>query len=228
MHGYKLYAKLWICANGLDERNWVYDFAAFKEIKKQLEYIYDHTTVVAKDDPQLDKFKELHSLRVIDLRIVDAVGIEKTAENVFNIVNEYIGKNTDGRCWVSKVEVWEHDKNSAVYDGEYGITCNPHQHVADQKSVTALDIANKTEYINGIALPATPPVVQEAVVDPVVDTVADTVATKRPGEILPSKVGGDVFTNTPKPGKVVQGVPVGNTPTSGYNNLFKGTSWAKK
>ena len=35
------------------------DFGGLKDLKKTLEYTFDHKLVVASDDPQLDLFKQL-------------------------------------------------------------------------------------------------------------------------------------------------------------------------
>ena len=230
LHGYKLYAKLWIECVELDKNGWSFDFGGFKDIKKQLEYLFDHTTIVAQDDPYIDKFKELHQLRVIDLRVVEAVGIEKTAELVHKIANDYILKETKERCFISKVEVWEHDKNSAIYNHFEAITERVFGSPYESEYKTVAGSFNNTS-----KTPTNYPVV----VDPDKGTVADTtvqpdtsvpVATQRVGEILPSKVGNETIstTNNQKPSHVVQGVPVGNRPTTGYGNLFKGTSWGTK
>jgi hypothetical protein len=45
----------------------------------------------------------------------DGVGIERTAEWVYKTANDYIKLETKGRCWVEKVEVFEHENNSAIY-----------------------------------------------------------------------------------------------------------------
>jgi hypothetical protein len=47
---------------------------------------------------------------------MDGVGIEKTAEWCFKTVDPMIWEMSVGRCWVEKVEVWEHDLNSAIYE----------------------------------------------------------------------------------------------------------------
>ena len=44
-----------------------------------------------------------------------AVGIEMTAKYCFEVANEFVKNMTDERCKVVKVEVWEHDLNSAIY-----------------------------------------------------------------------------------------------------------------
>ena len=58
LHGYAMEFK--VTFHGpLDDRNWVMDFGAFKRngIKEHLSYMFDHTTVVAADDPALDTFQ---------------------------------------------------------------------------------------------------------------------------------------------------------------------------
>jgi len=117
LHGYRLVAKFLFGCNELDEKNWVVDFGGLKGLKNKLEDQFDHTTVISSEDPHLDTFKELHEKGIIDLRIMDGVGIEKFAEFCYNLASSFIEDMTDGRCWVEKVEVWEHEKNSAIYKG---------------------------------------------------------------------------------------------------------------
>ena len=116
LHGYQLKAKLWFGSNSLDDKNWVVDFGALKDLKKHLNDKFDHTTTVAADDPELETFKNLDKLGLIQLRIFeDGVGIEKVAEVVYNDANDFVNSRSEGRCWVDKVEVYEHEDNSATY-----------------------------------------------------------------------------------------------------------------
>ena len=115
IHGYRLQAKFWFACDRLDHNNWVVDFGALKALKTMLESTFDHTTVIASDDPALDTFKELNEKGIIDLRIFDGgVGIERFAEYCLRASNDLIEHQTKGRCWVKKVEVWEHESNSAI------------------------------------------------------------------------------------------------------------------
>ena len=117
IHGYRLQCKLWFTAEELDDKNWIYDFGGCKEIKNLLEKQYDHTTVVAADDPELDTFKLMSEKGMIDLRIADkGVGIERTAEWVYENANKFVTEQTNNRVRVIKVEVWEHEGNSAIYE----------------------------------------------------------------------------------------------------------------
>lgn len=114
IHGYRLISKFWFACSSLDDKNWVVDFGGLDDLKKILQKQFDHTLCVAEDDPLLEGFKSLHTAGGCDLRIMPGVGIEKSAEWCFNVANNYIKNLTNNRCWVEKVEVWEHEKNSAV------------------------------------------------------------------------------------------------------------------
>ena len=116
IHGYALRFKVWFDGE-LDNRNWVVDFGCFKRngIKDWFKHMFDHTTIVAKDDPYLKHFEELHNTDLIQLRILDDVGCEKFAEYVFKHLNEQIKTDTKGRVKVHKVQCWEHGENMAEY-----------------------------------------------------------------------------------------------------------------
>lgn len=120
VHGYRLQAKFWFGAKELDHRNWVVDFGGLKELKQLLEGQFDHTLCVAEDDPLLNDFKALAAKGGCDLRIMpEGVGIEKTAEWCFKHADALIRKITSDRCWVERVEVWEHEKNSAIFTADH-------------------------------------------------------------------------------------------------------------
>ena len=116
IHGYALCFKVWF-EGELDEKGWVIDFGCFKRngVKEWLKDWFDHTTVIASDDPELDMFKELHNRKIIDLRILSDVGCEKFAEHVALYLQGIVDKETHGRASVSKVQCWEHNDNMAEY-----------------------------------------------------------------------------------------------------------------
>ena len=117
LHGYAMEFKVTFVGD-LDQLNWVCDFGSFKRngIKEHLSYMFDHTTVVAKDDPYLENFKKLSQQNLIQLRIIDDVGCEKFATYVFNYINEIVQKETNGRVKVLMVECFEGGtENSAIY-----------------------------------------------------------------------------------------------------------------
>lgn len=116
LHGYALSFSFKFEADGLDDNNWVVDFGGLKWLKAWLEHQFDHTTIVAEDDPELETFRMLHDKKMIDLRIIPAVGCEKTAEFVYNYASNEITKIYGDRVKLSSVEIKEHPGNGAIVE----------------------------------------------------------------------------------------------------------------
>jgi 6-pyruvoyltetrahydropterin/6-carboxytetrahydropterin synthase len=126
LHGYAIGIKLVFSSTTLDERNWVMDFGGLKEFKNWSEYMFDHTLIVANDDPALSKFTELQNVGLANLRIVDAVGCEKFAEMAYykmvELIDQYkkLDYHTINRnVRVVSVEISEHLGNSAIFAGDH-------------------------------------------------------------------------------------------------------------
>lgn len=120
LHGYALQVKIVFGAKELDERNWVVDFGGLKEVKAWLGEWFDHTTLVAIDDPHYTDFEEAHRRGMLTMRPVDAVGCESFAGMILDYVRGWLRlKKLHPRCAVVSVEVSEHGGNSAIaYDRE--------------------------------------------------------------------------------------------------------------
>jgi 6-pyruvoyltetrahydropterin/6-carboxytetrahydropterin synthase len=123
LHGYAISFKVWF-EGELDHRNWVFDFGGMKRAKNTIHgmmpkdyfaYLLDHTTIVAQDDPYLNNFKQMDIDGIIQLRIMDNVGCEKFAEHLYTTINDFLVLETEGRVKATKVEVYEHERNSASY-----------------------------------------------------------------------------------------------------------------
>ena len=123
LHGYAISFKV-VFEGELDHKNWVWDFGGMKRAKNLIDgmqpkawmdYMFDHTVVIAKDDPEALMFQSLSDLGVIQLREVEATGAEKFAEYVFNKLNKFVQLETDGRVKISSVEFMENGNNSAIY-----------------------------------------------------------------------------------------------------------------
>jgi len=124
LHGYGVSFRVWF-EGDLDERNWVWDYGGMKRAKNTIDgknpkewmdYMFDHTTVVAEDDPGLGGFKTMDELGIIQLRIIPAVGAEQFAKYVFEKLDDFVRQETEGRVKVAKVEFMEHAKNTAIYE----------------------------------------------------------------------------------------------------------------
>jgi len=123
LHGYAVSFKVWF-EGDLDERNWVFDFGGMKRAKNTINgmapkdyftWLLDHTTIIAEDDPYMNQFLQMHVDGVIQLRVLPATGCERFAEYLHTIINDFLKKETEGRVKAIKVEVYEHEKNSASY-----------------------------------------------------------------------------------------------------------------
>lgn len=118
LHGYALSFRFVFGAQTLDDKNWVADFGDLGWLKSWLEHWFDHTTLIAADDPQLAVFQDLHTKHLIDLRVMESgVGCERTAEFVYMYVQQEINKISKTRVWLESVEVSEHSGNSAIFKG---------------------------------------------------------------------------------------------------------------
>ena len=125
LHGYAVSFKVWF-EGELDERNWVWDFGGMKRAKgnidgknpkEWMDYMFDHTLVVAEDDPYLAQFVLMDMDKIIQLRIIPTVGAEQFAKFIYEKLNTFVQEETNGRVKVVKVEFMENNKNSATYEG---------------------------------------------------------------------------------------------------------------
>ena len=127
LHGYGVSFKVWF-EGELDERNWVWDFGGMKRAKTKIDgkspkewmdYMFDHTMVIAEDDPFIDSLKLMDNAGAAQIRIIPATGAEKFAEYIYNKLNDFVKTETNNRVRVKQVEFREHNKNSAIYSPAY-------------------------------------------------------------------------------------------------------------
>jgi len=123
LHGYGISFRVWF-EGELDERNWVWDFGGMKRAKGTIDgmnpkawmdYMFDHTTIIAEDDPYLGSFEIAAEQGLIQLRVIPATGAEQFAKYIFEKLNTFIQEETKGRVRVLNVEFMEHVKNTASY-----------------------------------------------------------------------------------------------------------------
>lgn len=119
LHGYALAFRFVFAARTLDDRNWCMDFGGLKPVRAWLHEMFDHTMLIAADDPHLREFQRLADLGLVELRVVPAVGCEAVARHVCEHVGEMVGAATQHRVWVESVEVREHSGNSALYQRDF-------------------------------------------------------------------------------------------------------------
>lgn len=118
LHGYALQVQIVFEADKLDDRNWVVDFGGMRKVKAWLKDTFDHTLVIAEDDPERERFMELDKAGLCTLRLMQRVGCEAFAEEIAAFVLRWIGddNNLYGRVRLRSVQVAEHGGNSCTYE----------------------------------------------------------------------------------------------------------------
>ena len=128
LHGYALKFKVWFASNEpleenqLDDMNWIVDYGGFKDapkgngLKSWMDHMWDHTTLIQADDPYRDMFEALQAYGLAKVYFLEKMGAESNAKLVFEHFNEILSKTDGGRCKVIKVECFENDNNSSIYE----------------------------------------------------------------------------------------------------------------
>jgi len=122
LHGYALSFHFEFECDTLDARNWCMDFGGLRPLKDKLEEWFDHTLLVAEDDPEREALLNLGKLGIAKITEVEKTGCEGIADFLYIYINsmflpDLYGKGEAERVWCSKVEVRETDSNMAMRVG---------------------------------------------------------------------------------------------------------------
>ena len=118
VHGYGRYVRLTFEASKLDKCGWVMDFGDLRDIKRWIESEWDHRTLIAADDPVIPELKALEKVGGINLNILPKgylPGIEESCRYLYDKLNPMIQRKTNNRVEITRVEIWETEKNQAEY-----------------------------------------------------------------------------------------------------------------
>ncbi len=116
VHGYSRSFTVWFRASALDGCGFVVDFSSLRELEARLAAQFDHTFLVEADDPLLASWQQLHEQGALDLRVMLSVGMEGSAELVWQWANALLQTREAGRACCFKVEARENEKNAAAYE----------------------------------------------------------------------------------------------------------------
>jgi len=86
--------------------------------KTWMDYMFDHTFIVAEDDPFKDSFLAMNNAGVAQVRVIPATGAEQFAKYIYDKLNMFVKTETEDRVTVKSVEFMEHGKNAASYTEE--------------------------------------------------------------------------------------------------------------
>jgi 6-pyruvoyltetrahydropterin/6-carboxytetrahydropterin synthase len=121
-HGYSFSIKFYFGANQLDKRGWVIDYGGLRDLKDILKQQFDHKTIIAKDDPDLEKYRQLERDSILELTVLPGMGCERIADMLYKFVNgvyipDYLGQGESQRIWCYRVEVRETESNMSWREG---------------------------------------------------------------------------------------------------------------
>ena len=115
LHGYALAFRFTFVTDTLDDRGWCIDFGGLKPLRAWLLEVFDHTTLVAADDPELPVLTALDRQGLIQLRVLPAVGCEAFARHAWAWADAFARGQTGDRVRMECVEVSEHAGNTASF-----------------------------------------------------------------------------------------------------------------
>lgn len=121
IHGYAFSFHFEFETDDLDARNWAFDYGGLRPLKDKLEDWFDHTLLVAQDDPMRDELLRLGQLGLAKITEVEKTGCEGLADFLYEYINTIFlpscGKTEADRLWCCRVEVRETDSNMAMRVG---------------------------------------------------------------------------------------------------------------
>ena len=94
------------------------DFGDLRDVKSWIESEWDHRTLIAADDPVIPELKALEKVGGINLNILPKgylPGIEESCRYLYDRLNPVIQRKTNNRVEITRVEIWETEKNQAEY-----------------------------------------------------------------------------------------------------------------
>lgn len=114
IHGHNWTITLTFACHETDESGFVVDFGKLKYLKSWIDEHLDHACLFNEDDPERDalvgKFGSLFKPYVLP-----SCSSEGLAQHLHGIFGPMVQDKTNGRVWVTEIEIEEDSKNSAVY-----------------------------------------------------------------------------------------------------------------
>lgn len=114
IHGHNWTFTLTFACKDTDANGFVVDFGKLAYIKDWITDHLDHACLFNQDDPEKDKlladYGELYKAYVLP-----NCSCEGIAQHLFETFNPMVRQATDGRAWITSIEIEEDSKNSAKF-----------------------------------------------------------------------------------------------------------------
>lgn len=130
IHGHNWAFEFTFACEKLDDNGFVIDFGTLGWLKTWLTGMFDHTLVLNDTDPLLQHLQRALTIEALammhsaaDIRTVPNCGAEGLAEYIFRYAQGELARITQGRVFLTGVQVFEDSKNSATF---WDINARPH------------------------------------------------------------------------------------------------------
>lgn len=99
----------------LDANGFVIDFGKLKFLNHWIEEYLDHACVFNEEDPLRERLTAVGGREAWKPYIVKNCSCEGMAQHLHDVFDQMVRKDSNGRAFVTSIELVEDSKNSAVY-----------------------------------------------------------------------------------------------------------------
>lgn len=114
IHGHNWAITLTFACRETDENGFVVDFGGLKYLKAWIDEHLDHACLFNADDPLKDALLARHG-SLFKAYILPNCACEGIARHIHEVFDPLVREHTDGRVWITQVEIEEDSKNAAAY-----------------------------------------------------------------------------------------------------------------
>ncbi|MCA1799901.1 MAG: 6-carboxytetrahydropterin synthase [Actinobacteria bacterium] len=135
IHGHNWGIKFTFEADRVDANGFVVDFGKLKFIKRWIDEVLDHALLLNEGDPYREYLETVFSDRntwdhidadvqpsfknvFAKIYIVPDASCEGLCQHIWAVMNTTVRDATRGRVWIQSVEIFEDERNSAIYTPE--------------------------------------------------------------------------------------------------------------
>ncbi|ADE54817.1 6-pyruvoyl trahydropterin synthase family protein [Coraliomargarita akajimensis] len=117
IHGHNWAITLTFACSDADENGFVVDFGKLKYLKAWIDEHLDHACLLNEDDPEKDALLADYG-HLFQVYILPNCSSEGLAVHLHGIFDPMVREQTNGRVWITAIEIEEDSKNSATYRPE--------------------------------------------------------------------------------------------------------------
>ena len=114
IHGHNWAITLTFACSETDANGFVVDFGKLKYLKAWIEEHLDHACLFNVDDPEIERLLATAG-DLFKTYILPNCSCEGLAVHLHGIFDVIVKEHTDGRVWVTEIEIEEDSKNRATY-----------------------------------------------------------------------------------------------------------------